>query len=234
MFTQSAKYYDALYRALGKDYATESARIVGMLHERGVAKGASVLDVACGTGAHLAILREEFACEGLDLERNMLAIAAQRAPEVPLHQADLISFNLGKKYDAILCLFSSVGYVPSVLRLNQTLQTFARHLRPGGIVILEPWFTPEQWVDGHLNALFVDEPDLKVARMNVSRRDGNVSIIHFHYMIGSSDGIRTFTEPHRLTLFTPAEYMGAFKNAGFKAEFEEQGFTNRGLYIGTL
>ena len=234
MFTQSAKYYDALYRALGKDYASECARIVEMLHERGAGKGASVLDVACGTGAHLHYLRETFACEGLDLERNMLAVAAQRAPDVPLHQADLISFNLGKKYDAILCLFSSIGYVPSALRLNQTLQTFARHLKPGGVAIVEPWFTPEQWVDGHLNALFVDEPDLKVARMNVSRRDGNVSIIHFHYMIGSRDGIRTFTEPHRLTLFTQDEYAKAFTNAGLKMEFHAQGFSNRGLYIGRL
>ncbi|MDP9017290.1 MAG: class I SAM-dependent methyltransferase, partial [Candidatus Eremiobacteraeota bacterium] len=189
---------------------------------------------ACGTGAHLQYLQDEFSCEGLDLERSMLAVAAERSPHVPLHQADLISFNLGKKYDAILCLFSSIGYVPNVVRLKQTLITFARHLRPGGVVILEPWHTPEQWVDGHLNALYVDEPELKVARMSVSRRDRNVSIIHFHYMVGKRDGIRTFTEPHRLTLFTHEEYAAAIREAGFKTEFDEQGLSKRGMYIGTL
>lgn len=233
MFTLSAKYYDALYRALGKDYGKESARITGLLDQHGVARGATLLDAACGTGGHLVHFKDAYACEGLDIERNMLNIAAERAPEVPLHQADIISFNLGKKFDAIVCLFSSIGYVPNAVRLNQTLQTFARHLNPGGVVVVEPWYTPEQWVDGHLNALYVDEPDLKVARMNVSRRDQNVSIVHFHYMIGSSDGIRTFSEPHRLTLFTRAEYEAAFRTAGFTVQFEEQGLTDRGLYIGT-
>lgn len=234
MFTLSAKYYDALYRALGKDYASESARVCEILDGRGVARGAAVLDAACGTGAHLAHLQDRYACEGLDIERSMLVIAGQRVPSVPLHHADLISFNLGKKFDAILCLFSSIGYVPNVLRLNQTLQTFARHLNPGGVAIVEPWFTPDQWVDGRLSALYVDEPDLKVARMTVSRSDRNVAIMNFQYMVGSADGIRTFSEAHRLTLFTRAEYEAAFRAAGFRVEFDEQGLMQRGLYIGQL
>ncbi|MFN2528058.1 MAG: class I SAM-dependent methyltransferase [Candidatus Baltobacteraceae bacterium] len=234
MFTLSAKYYDALYRAMGKDYARESAQVATLLTKHGVPKGASLLDVACGTGGHLQHLRAEFACEGVDIERNMLTLAAQRCPDVPLHQADMISFNLGKKFDALICLFSSIGYAPNVVRLDQTLQTFARHLCPGGALLLEPWFSPDQWVDGHLNALFVDEPLLKVARMNVSRRDGNVSIVNYHYMVGSSDGIRTFTEAHRLTLFTHEEYRAALTRAGFRFEFDEQGLMNRGLYIATL
>ena len=234
MFTRSAKYYDALYRALGKDYGKESARISETLRDHGVGEGAAVLDVACGTGLHLAHLRDAFACEGLDLEKNMLTIAQERCPGIALHHADMISFNLGKRYDAIVCLFSSIGYAPNVSRLNQTLQTFARHLRPGGIAIVEPWFGPDEWDDGRLTALFVDEPDLKVARMNVSRRDGNVSIVHFHFMVGSDDGIRTFTEPHRLTLFTHEEYLNAFRNAGFTVDFDVEGLMGRGLYIGTL
>jgi len=234
MFTLSAKYYDALYRALGKDYASESVQVATLLSDRGVSKGAPLLDVACGTGAHLQHLQADFSCEGLDLERNMLTVAAKRCPEVPLHQADMVSFNLSKKFDALICLFSSIGYAPNVVRLDQALGTFARHLRPGGVLLLEPWFSPNQWVDGHLNALFVDEPDLKVARMNVSRRDGNVSIVNYHYMVGSADGIRTFTEAHRLTLFTREEYRAALTRAGFRFEFDEQGLMNRGLYIATL
>jgi SAM-dependent methyltransferase len=234
MFTLSAKYYDALYRALGKNYKEESARVSAILNERGISRGASLLDAGCGTGAHLQYLRDDFKCEGLDLDRNMLAIAAARCPEIPLHQADAISFNLGKKFDAIVCLFSTVGYVPNFVRLEQTMLTFARHLRPGGVLIVEPWFSPDQWKDGNLAALFVDENDLKVARMNVSRRDANVSIIHFHYMVGSADGIRTFTEPHRLTLFTRDEYRAALTRARFTVEYDEQGLTQRGLYIGRL
>jgi SAM-dependent methyltransferase len=234
MYNQSAKYYDALYRALGKDYAREADSITQLLVENGVAEGSTLLDVACGTGKHLEALRDRFACEGLDVSRPMLEIARERNPGVPVHLADMIGFNLGKQYDAIVCLFGSIAYAPNVGRLEQVLQSFARHLRRGGALLLEPWVQPEEWKDGQLHGLFVDEPDLKVARMSVSRSDGSVSVLNFHYMIASSDGIRTFTEPHRLTLFTPLQYAQALAKAGFSASFQAEGFTgNRGLYVAT-
>ncbi|HEY8312918.1 MAG TPA: class I SAM-dependent methyltransferase [Candidatus Baltobacteraceae bacterium] len=233
MFTQSAKYYDALYRALGKDYAAESARIKEIVAEHKRTAGNALLDVACGTGKHIERLRDDFACEGVDIDRNLLAVAAERNPGVPMDLADMISFNLGKRYDAIVCLFGSIGYAPNTMRLDQTLSTFAKHLNPGGVVLLEPWFTPDQWRDGQVNALYVDEPNLKIARMNVSRRDGNVAVLHFHYMVASTDGIRTFTEPHRLTLFTREEYESAFRKARLSVSFDERGLIGRGLFIGT-
>jgi dTDP-3-amino-3,6-dideoxy-alpha-D-glucopyranose N,N-dimethyltransferase/dTDP-3-amino-3,4,6-trideoxy-alpha-D-glucopyranose N,N-dimethyltransferase len=51
-------------------------------------------------------------------------------------------------------------------------------------------------------------------------------------MVASRDGIRTFTEPHRLTLFTPDEYTNAFRKAGLFVEHHEGGFSGRGLYVG--
>lgn len=232
MYTQSAKYYDALYRALGKDYQKEAAQIAGIVEQRCRSGGKTLLDVGCGTGRHLEYLRERFTCEGLDVERTMLDIARDRNPDVPFHLGDMMGFNLGKRFDAIISLFGGIGTMPNVARLDQTLQTFARHLRPGGVVIVEPWLRPEDWKDGSVHALYVDEPDLKVARMSVSRRDGNVSILNFHYMVASRDGIRTFTEPHRLTLFTDEEYRNAFRKAGLYVEFEHPGLNGRGLYVG--
>ena len=233
MYTQSAKYYDALYRALGKDYIQDARTIERIAGERCRSGGRELLDVGCGTGAHIAELSHHFQCEGLDVNRAMIDIARDRNPQATFHQADMIGFNLGKKFDVITCLFGSVGYLPNTQRLEQTLQGFARHLKPGGVVILEPWIRPQQWRDAEVSALFVDEPDMKVARMNVSRRDGNVSILNFHYMVASRDGIRTFTEPHRLTLFTEEQYAQAFRAAGLFFEFSEDGMTpGRGLFVG--
>lgn len=234
MYTQSARYYDAMYRSIHKDYAAEARMVAGIIERLKTSSGNDLLDVACGTGLHIAELRGGFVCEGLDLDRGLLDIAAARNPGIAFHLADMIGFNLGKKFDVITCLFSAIGYVPNVMRLTQTMQTFARHLKRGGVVLVEPWFAPERWIDGHLNALFVDEPDVKVARMSVSRRDGNVAVLNFHYMVASSDGVRTFTEAHRLTLFTHDEHMEAFRKAGFRVEHDPTGPMGRGLYIGTL
>ena len=232
MYTRSAKYYDALYRALGKDYESEAREIERIAAAQCRSGGNRLLDVGCGTGAHIAALSGAFVCDGLDVTRSMLDIARERNPEVTFHEADMIGFNLGTRFDVILCLFGAIGYLPNAGRLQQTLLTFVRHLKPGGIVILEPWVRPEQWRDGTLNALYVDEPDLKVARMSISRRDGAVSILNFHFMVASNDGVRTFTEAHRLTLFPLETYAQAFQAAGLEAEFSEDGMTpGRGLFV---
>ncbi len=232
MYTQSAKYYDALYRSMGKDYASEAAVLRRIIDQRCRSGGKALLDVGCGTGKHIEYLREHYDCEGLDIERTMLDIARNRNPSVPFHLGDMMGFNLGKRFDGIVSLFGGIGALPNTARLDQALATFARHLRAGGVVIVEPWIRPADWKDGSVHALFVDDPDLKVARMSVSRRDGNVSILNFHFMVASSDGIRTFTEPHRLTLFTDDDYRNAFRKAGLYVEYEEPGLNGRGLYVG--
>jgi ubiquinone/menaquinone biosynthesis C-methylase UbiE len=232
MYNQSSKYYDALYASLGKDYASEADHIAQIVAERCRSGGNELLDVACGTGRHIEQLRERFACEGLDVSRSMIEIAQQRNPHVPFHLGDMIGFNLAKRFDVIICMFGAIAYAPNAQRLDQTLQGFARHLKPGGVVIVEPWVRPEDWQDGAVHALFVDEPELKVARMSVSRRDANVSVLNFHYMVASRDGIRTFTEPHRLTLFTADEYTNAFRKAGLFSEHQDEGFAGRGVYVG--
>jgi ubiquinone/menaquinone biosynthesis C-methylase UbiE len=233
MYAQSARYYDALYASMGKDYAAEADRIAQLVEQHARSGGSALLDVGCGSGRHIEVLRDRFGCEGLDVSRSMLEIASARNPGVPFHLGDMIGFNLDKRFDAIVCMFGAIAYTPNVQRLEQTLQTFVRHLKPGGVVIVEPWVHPDDWRDGAPHALFVDEPDLKIARMSVSRRDGKVSVLNFHYMVASGEGIRTLTEPHRLTLFTPEEYRAAFARAGLQASFEEPNFWPRGLWVGT-
>ena len=73
-----------------------------------------LLDVACGTGLHLSYLTYRFQVEGLDRDEQLLAIARQRNPEVPLHHADMVDFALGRTFDVVTCLFSAIGYVKTL------------------------------------------------------------------------------------------------------------------------
>jgi len=178
------------------------------------------------------VLQKFYQVEGLDLDAEMLAVANQNYPGITFHQADMVEFDLGKQFDVITCLFSSIGYAKTKERLNQTVQTMTRHLLPGGVIIVEPWFTPEQWKPGRVSALFVDQPDLKISRMNISEVDHHISFFVFHYMVGTSQGVEYFTERHELGLFTHEEYLEAFRKAHLEVIHDPEGLDGRGLYIG--
>ena len=135
MFDKSARLYDAIYSF--KDYAAEAARVHELIQQR--APGATtLLDVACGTGKHLEHLRAHYDAEGLDLNADLLAIARERNPETKLHEVDMVDFDLDEQFDAVTCLFSSIGYVQTVERLDQAIATMARHLSARGVLVVEP------------------------------------------------------------------------------------------------
>src|SRR5215210_219183 len=142
MFSRSAELYDAIYSF--KDYRAEVEKLHALIQER-VPEAATLLDVACGTGKHLELLAANYEVEGLDLDASLLRIARERLPDVPLHEADMTDFDLGRRFDAVVCLFSSIGYVKTRKRLESTAATLASHLAPGGVLVVEPWLLPEAW-----------------------------------------------------------------------------------------
>jgi SAM-dependent methyltransferase len=229
MFTDSAHIYDAVYSF--KDYAAESERIHTLIEER--SPGAStLLDVACGTGKHLEQLRAWYEVSGLDFDPKLLEIARERVGDIKLTAGDMTAFALGRRFDVVTCLFSSIGYVGTVERLEQAIAAMAAHLDPGGVLIVEPWLAPDVWVPGRPHLLSVDEPDLKIARMTISGREGRLAIMDFEYLVGTPDGIETFSERHEAALFTDEEYRQAFAAAGLVVEHDAEGLIGRGLYIG--
>lgn len=231
-YQRSAAIYDAIYSTQDKDYALETAKLLSFIRQHKQSDGSRLLDVGCGTGVHLSHLVKQFDCQGLDKSDEMLALAREKLPQVPLHWGDMADFELGERFDVIICLFSAIGYAETLPRLSQTMSTFARHLLPGGVALVEPWFGPGVLNTGKVYCTFVDQADLKVARMNINRVEGRLSYLDFHYMVGTPAGIETFCETHVMGIFTHEEYLQAFKDAGLRVEHDATGLDGRGLYIG--
>ncbi len=229
MFTKSAPYYDLLYQST--DYA-EDARLLTALIEGAVRDARTLLDVACGPHAHAPHLRDRFAVDGVDINPAFLETARACNPKGRYTHADMRDFDLGTRYDAVVCLSSSIGYVDSVEALNRTLGCFARHVKPGGVVIVEPWFTPERWTAGHVSMRTAEDEHVKIARVNITVQEGHKSPIRFHYMVATPEGVETFWEDHDMTLFTPEEMRGAFEQAGLAVQEAQTWSRDRGLYVG--
>ncbi len=225
-----ARWYDRIYRF--KDYWAEAVQIREIVARHGRSGGRHLLDVACGTGMHLGFLREWFQVAGLEHEPAMLAIARDRLPGVPLFQGDMVDFDLGQRFDAITCLFSSIGYVETAVNLRRAVAAMARHLAPGGVLIVESSFTPEKFIPGYITGLLVDDPDLKIARLTHSRVEGDLAVICFEYLVATAEGIEHHAEEDRLALFRREDYLAAFESAGLETAYDAESLTGRGVYIG--
>ena len=231
MYEKSADIYDPLHDF--KDYGAEAANVHGRI-QRQNPRARKLLDVACGTGRHLEHLSAWYDVSGVDISRELLAVARGRCRGIPLYEADMSDFALGETYDVITCLFSSIASVRTEERLRAALRSMRSHLRPNGAILIEPWFTPESLWTGTITANFADEPGRKIAWMYVTDppRDG-VLVIDHHFVVGEPSGIRHFTERQELGVFTDEQYRSAFEQAGLGVEHDSQGPTGRGLYVGT-
>ena len=232
LYRDLARYYDLIYSQ--KDYKKEVKYIRALIHRYKKSKGNKLLDIACGTGRHLKYLKQWFSCIGVDLNEEILNVAKKNVTGVVFKKADMITLHLNKKFDVITCLFSSIGYVKTRANLQKTLQNFADHLKSGGVVIIEPWITPSEYREGSSHMETYDGEDIKIARLSVSNRKGNISIIDMHYLIAEKNkNVAYFVDRHELGLFEMNEMLECMSDAGFNVQFVKKGLAgNRGLYVG--
>ena len=232
LYRERAGLYDLIYDY--KDYASEARRVRQLMANGGIGAGSRVLEVACGTGRHMKHLAQDFEMTGSDLNEGMLAIARERLPDNEFFCADMATLQVARPFDALLCLFSSIGYMHGEEQLGRAVHAFARALRPGGIVVLEPWLTRLEFKAGTPSLHTWVGPDLKVARACVVQGDGPLSIMEFHWMVARRDEpLERFSERHELFMFSRRQYLEALEAAGFDARHLAAGLTDtRGLYMG--
>jgi SAM-dependent methyltransferase len=229
MFHFSSQFYDLIYSTI-KDYSSEAKQIAGLLR-RLHPQCETVLDVACGTGEHVRLLAAEgFNVDGLDLDRALLEIAKQKHSS-RFFQADMSDFHLPHRYDAVLCLFSSIGYLVTLDRVAKALICFREHLAPGGVILVEPWFEPGGLDTTRVARNVAEAGGIRVTRVGRVEVEDRVSRLYFDYEISDKTGTRCVSEIHELGLFTSAEMVEQFHEAGLEVEHDPSGLTGRGLYV---
>ena len=154
-----AKLYDLFYA--DKPYEKETAFVHSclQLYSNGHAK--RLLELACGTGTHaLAFEKCGYTVIATDYSRDMLdrarIKAKQVASPVDFRWQDMRTLDMPDyPFDAVLCLFDSIGYVVTNEALLQVLQGVRRCLRPEGLFIFEFW---------HASAMLKGYDPLRVRR----------------------------------------------------------------------
>jgi dTDP-3-amino-3,4,6-trideoxy-alpha-D-glucopyranose N,N-dimethyltransferase len=226
-------YHDFYRERKSKDYAAEAAHLAALIRGS-VPRASSLLDVACGSGSHLEHFVHEFDhVEGVELSEAMLAVARPLLPGVTLHQGDMRDFSLGRRFDAVTCLHSSIGYVGDEPRLRQAIACLAGHLEPGGVLVVEPWWTPGEFLDRYVAGDALKVGERTISRVSHTVRVGDKTRMAVHWVVADpANGPRHVVEHHELTLFEQSQYEDAFTAAGCDVEYVRTDWSRLGLYVG--
>jgi len=231
LYSDRARLYDLIYDF--KDYAADARQIRDLLRAEGMEDGSRLVEAACGTGSLLVHLREWYEVSGYDLEQGMLDIAREKLPDVPFARADMCGHVVDPAADALVCAFSSIGYAFPEEQLHSAIRCFADSVRPGGVVIVEPWINPDDFHDGTPHLQTYEDDDIKLARSVVSRVEGRMSILDMHWLVARRDeSVEHFVDRHELMLYTVEEMKKAFAAASLSARhLRGAGISDRGTYL---
>ena len=155
-----AKFYDQLM----SDSSLRSAQVMRCI-ERYSPTASSLLELGCGTGAVLCGLSAVGSLVGMDISPKMLDIARARLPGVQFMQGDISSFDLGRRFDVIVCTYDVLNHL---VEFNRWISCFActcKHLTEGGLFIFDINTV------GQLNRMAREQP-------RVYEFDGNTVIVN--------------------------------------------------------
>jgi SAM-dependent methyltransferase len=218
MYSDAARFYDLIHEAKGRDPDREADTFVAEIRRRNP-NARTLLDVACGTGANLPRFAESLEeVAGLDASDDMLRVARERCPEVSFVTADMRNFDLGRRFDAVVSLFSGIGYLTEEADLREAIVAMSAHLEARGVLIVEGWVEPDQWSGSAISADSCQTEELALARVTRSSAQGMRSEFSTRYVTATNEGFVTIDEHHVMRLSDPVEFGHAYENAGLTFE----------------
>ena len=218
MYREFAKHYERIYSY--KDTAKEVKFILVVLRKHGV-RGKEVLDVACGTGRHADLLAGKgFTVVGIDKNEGMLRIARRKVPKAIFYRCDMKSFRLPRRFDAILCMFTSMNYNTRMEDLVRTLCNFERHLSDGGIIVFDAPIRKRKAVEQATGNLL----DKDTAVLYVWRERGLLTVGDIYWIVrkrgrtAQEKGASVVLDRHVLRMYRLAEIKNAIRASGLRSE----------------
>jgi SAM-dependent methyltransferase len=130
-----APVYDHFF---GPESAGDTLRALDRLLLRHLLRGASVLDLCCGTGQlSAALLQKGYAITGVDNSTAMLARARERAPGAHFELADARDFQPPRRFDAVISAYNSLSHMIEPADLLKALRNVRTALQPDAMFVFD-------------------------------------------------------------------------------------------------
>jgi len=221
-YARFARYYDFIYHDI-VDYAGDVAFLEAVFRRWMRERPRGLLDLGCGTGNHdLPLAREGHEVTGLDLSASQLAVARAKArrARLPIRFArgDMRSFDLGRTFDAALCMFGAFGYLLEPSDVLRCLRSLRRHLRPGGLFVFEFWQSSAARPAGYQGWFHKAGPDYELVRLSESRYDPRTRLLPIEFRFFVFRGGRVldrFDETHVIRTYRVDRMRSLLTKGGF-------------------
>jgi SAM-dependent methyltransferase len=131
----------AIYHEYAQSFCPNYAAFLQALAKKYQIELPSVLDLACGAGTitqQLAPLAGVVV--GIDSSSEMLAAATELCKplgNVRFMHVDFRNFEIGQRFDAVVCGSDSLNYVTEPAELVRVFECVARHLTPRGLFVCD-------------------------------------------------------------------------------------------------
>lgn len=226
-FDRHARFYDVEHA----DYEDDLAMYAGFA---ALAGPRGVLELACGTGRCLVPLAAAgVEVTGVDVSPAMLElarakVAAAGVPErVRLLEGDMRSLALGRTFGLVFIALNSLMHVETQADQRRTLEQAARHLAPGGRLVLDLFnpdaLLPDPLQEGQLylhclKTLPGGAHLLHFQAPSVDRAAQVVSVANFYDEIDAGGTVKRFLSPYTQRYLTRGEVELLLPAAGLDLE----------------
>lgn len=193
----------------------------------GLTAGQEVLDLCCGQGRHAVLLAKHgCAVTALDLSSEYLELANQAAREAGVAlqtvHADMREIPFSDRFDAVINMFSSFGYLESEAEDARVLEAIVRALKPGGRVLLD--LLNRDWVVANYETEDSHTDADGTRYLEHRRLDLETSRNHVSFSVVTPEGARREVGGHHIRLYTLREVRGLLDTAGLVYEGVRGGY----------
>ncbi|MDE2969256.1 MAG: class I SAM-dependent methyltransferase [Chloroflexota bacterium] len=180
-------------------------------------RDAEVLDLCCGHGRHAVILAlTGLRVTGLDLSDAYLeraaAIAAEAGVNLPLVRSDMREIPFEGRFDAVINIFTSFGYLNSDSEDMKVLHQVARALKPGGQFLID--LINREWVVSN----YVRDERKVVPNGTVYQERREIDLLHSRinnsFWVTTPDGTTHHTDGLTIRLYSLTELVRMLNAAG--------------------
>lgn len=209
------RYYSLLYEH--RDVEDARLWVEAILGHWNLPEGSAVLDLACGRGRHAALFAQAgLKVSGVDISAASIEQARLAVPKAEFAVHDMREPFRPGTFDAVCCLFTSLGYFEALEDDQAVFNAVWQALRPGGRFVLD-----------FMNSTLVLRDLVKDERLT---KEG----VHFELQRSCRDGVltkcitvRDGQEKHqfqeRVQALTPEQLERMALDAGFEIEDRTDG-----------